>query len=116
MTQSDLLESIATNIKVGTEAVEFGKALERLQANRDFKRVILDGYFKDEAVRLVQLISEPDMQSAEKQQSIHQQMVAIGQLGQYFRVIKFHARQGEKSVYESEELREEILAEEGVLV
>lgn len=111
MNATDILNNLELNIKAGTEAVDFGKALDRLFANRDFKRVVLEGYFKDEAVRLVHLFSDPAFQSVEKQQSIQQQMLAIGHLHQYFQVIKFHARQGEKSVAESEDLREEILAE-----
>ena len=112
MTSADILNNLEQNIKVGTEAVDFGKALDRLFINRDFKRVILDGYFKDESVRLVHLLSDPSMQSPEKQKAIHQQMTAIGELSQYFSVIRFHAKQGEKSVSECEDLREEILAEE----
>ena len=111
MTPSDILKSLEANIKVGNDAVDFGKALERLHNNKDFKRVILDGYFKDEARRLVHLLSAVDMQTKDKQESIIKQMEGIGQLSQYFNVVKFHARQGQKSVDECEELREEILVE-----
>lgn len=111
MTPSEILKTLENNIKVSGEAVDFGKALERLYNNKDFKRVIVEGYFKDEPIRLVQLLSAVDMQTPDKQQSIMQQMVGIGQLQQYFNVIKFHARQGQKSIEECEDLREEILTE-----
>lgn len=112
MTITEQLNQIEKDIKVSTEVVDFGNALERLRSNRDFKRVVLEGYFKDEAVRLVHLSADPSMQSPEKQESIKQQMNAIGQLNQYFNTVFFRARQAGKYIADAEEMRHELIAEE----
>lgn len=112
MTLTEQLSQIEKDIKTSTEVVDFGNALERLRSNRDFKRVVLEGYFKDEAVRLVHLLSDPAMQTPEKQASIHTQMMGIGQMSQYFNTVFFRARQAGKYIADAEEMREELIAEE----
>ena len=49
------IQGIERNITKSVAAIERGIALERLRVNKDFKSIVLDGYFKDEAVRLVHL-------------------------------------------------------------
>lgn len=112
MNITEQLNQIEKDIKVSTEVVDFGNALERLRSNRDFKRVVLEGYFKDEAVRLVHLSADPSMQSPEKQESIKQQTLAIGHLVQYLNTVFFRARQAGKYIADAEEMRHELIAEE----
>lgn len=85
--------------------------LTRLESNRDFKKLIADGYLKDEAVRLVHLKADPSMQTPDRQAAIDRDISGIGALLQYFRTVDFMAGQAIKSIEADEATREEVLAE-----
>jgi hypothetical protein len=108
---TDQLQEIDINIKQAQKIVEQGNALERLRNNVDFKRVISEGYFEQEAVRLVHLKSDPNMQSDERQKSILAQMDAIGSLNQYFQTVFHRASLASKAIEADEQTREELLEE-----
>ena len=109
---NDTVQEIERNIKQAKSLVESGDALERLKGNKDFKKIILDGFFEKEAIRLVHLKADLNMQSGETQRSIVGQMDAIGTLHQYFNTILMQANQASKSIAADEEARDELLAEE----
>ena len=111
MSQTEL-QQIEQNIEQAKQIRELGKALERLQGNRDFKDVIVSGYLRNEAVRLVHLKADPSMQSAESQASIVKQIDGIGSLEAFFRVIEIKARQADKAIESDELTMAELLAEE----
>jgi hypothetical protein len=92
--------------------VESGDALERLKSNKDFKKLILEGFFEKEAIRLVHLKADRNMQNVDTQRSILSQMDAVGALHQYFNTILIQANQASKSIAADEEARDELLAEE----
>ena len=105
------IQAIEANIAEARKIVDFGHALERLQNNADFKKVVKEGYFKEEAIRLVQAKAHPNLQSAESQRAIIQQMDAIGSLTQYFDTVFHKASLAAKAIASDEETRDEILAE-----
>lgn len=108
MTQ-DTLATIEQSIKQAKELVDVGAALTRLRSNRDFKRIILDGYFDKEAVRLVHLKADPAMQSPTSQQAIISAMDAIGNLHQYLMDIDRTADLAQKQIEDGEQAREDVL-------
>lgn len=55
---SDVKE-IELSLEHAKGMVDLKRSVERLTNNRDFKKVILDGYFKDEAVRLSSIAGDP---------------------------------------------------------
>ena len=67
---------------------EMAQALERLEQNEDFKRVILDGYFKDKAINGVSLLATDHVKRGGFRGDIMEQLVAISQLEDYFITIK----------------------------
>ena len=105
------IQAIDRNIKEAKATLEIGNALERLRGNKDFKKIVMEGYFRDEAVRLVHLKSDPSMQTPEYQKSIITQMDAIGALNQYFTTLVHQAGLAAKSIASDEEALEELLAE-----
>lgn len=111
MSQS-AIEEIELNIKEAKKLVDLGKSLDRLHSNRDFKRVIGEGFFKDEAVRLVHLKSDPAMQDADHQEAVTKQMDAIGGLVHYFRMVQHQSMLAAKAIEADEETRDELMAEE----
>jgi hypothetical protein len=108
----DTVREIDASIERDKKHIELDKALERLESNRDFKAVIIDGYLEKEAIRLVHLKSDPAMATPERQAAIVSQIDAIGGLLQYFRVISRNAAVAVKAIESAEAEREEILAEE----
>jgi hypothetical protein len=60
MSQSDI-EQIELSISEARKMVEKGRMAEELSTNRLFKKLVLDGYFMEEAARLVHLSSDPNL-------------------------------------------------------
>lgn len=106
------IEAIEKSIARAKVDIEIGQALERLKRNQDFKKIVLDGYFRDEAIRLVHLKSDPNMTSPEAQRSIVSQMDAIGTLSSYFNTAMQRAALALKTLTADEEMRDELLQEE----
>ena len=111
MDNSQQIQEIELNMKHGQNLVDQGNALERLRSNKDFKQVVLNSYFQQEAVRLVQLKADPNMQTADKQASIIKQIDAIGSVAQYFQTLSQLASMARKAMEADEEMRDELLAE-----
>lgn len=109
---SNQIKDIEQNILKSKATVERGLALQRLKANKDFKLVVLEGYFKDEAVRLVHLKADPAMQTEDKQKSVLNQIDAIGAVSSYLQTVLFLAEQSAKNISADEQMIEELAAEE----
>lgn len=106
---SEILEAIDRSIKQSQATIELGNALNRLRSNKDFKKIIVEGYFEKEAIRLVHLKADPSMQSAASQHSITQQMDAIGSFSQYLDLMLRHADMATKQLADDESTREEMV-------
>jgi len=104
------MEAVELSIAQAKLSIENREALQRLTGNIDFEKTILEGYFKEEASRLVLLKADPSMDAYQDQ--IDKQIIAIGQLRQYFRTIMALGSQAEKAMADDEETREELLAED----
>ena len=108
----DTVQRIEANIANSKEIVEHARALHRLCENRDFRKVIKEGYLEKEAIRLVHLRGDPAFQTPERQAAVLGQIDAIGQLLSYFRTVEHNAQVALKAIEQDEAVREEILAEE----
>lgn len=108
----EAIEQLELNIKDARKMVEMGKTIERLRSNADFKKVILERYMEEEAIRLVHLKSDPNMQDEESQKHIEKQMDAIGSLTQFFNMMLHQAYLAQKAIEDDEQTREELLQED----
>lgn len=106
------IERIEDDIKRARQLVEIGEYIEHLKNNRAFRKVILEGYFQDEAIRLVHLKGDSNMQSPESQASILRQMDAIAALSEFLTTQLQKASMAVKSIEYNEQTRDELLAEE----
>ncbi len=111
MTQ-DTVTQLEDSIKASRQFVEMDKALERLESNADFKKIIVEGYLEKEAVRLVHLKGNAAMQTPERKASILAQIDAISGLLQYFQTISQQASMAVNNIASSEAMLEELSAEE----
>jgi len=105
-------ETIELTIEQAKNLIKRGESLKKLYNNKDFKNVILEDYFKDNAIRLVHLRSDPNCQTDEIQGNILREMDGVGSLKKYFNVILALASRAEQDLAAAEEAREEIAAEE----
>lgn len=112
MSEQQIAE-IEVSMEEAKEAVELGKALDRLNNHPDFKLIIRDGYLRDEAVRLVHLKSDPNMQGENQQRHVDRDIMGIGALLNYFRKIQHISMQANSLVEQCEQAIEE-LRNEGV--
>lgn len=103
------IEQVELSIEHAKLSIDNKIALQRLTNNKDFEKIILEGYFKDEASRLVLLKADPSMDNF--QALIDKQIIAVGQFRQYLATIMVLGTQAEKAIADDEETREELLAE-----
>ena len=109
---TETISAIERNIEKAKAVLDFSAALERLRNNRDFKKVVLEGYFEQEAIRLVHLKSDPNMQAPAIKQSIESQIDAIGQLSQFFSTVLQKAAMAGRQIEADQATIEELAAEE----
>jgi len=64
--------------------VELHNALERLHNNEDFKKVILEGYFKDKAIDGVSALANDYVIQNGKRTEVMEALIAISHLQDYF--------------------------------
>lgn len=106
------VQEIQITIEQARKCVARGEAIDALNKNRAFKTVILDGYFDEEAKRLVGLLAHPGMQSDKDQLEIQNQMKAIAYLQRFLFVEKMHAQNAAAALPQHEATLDEVLAEE----
>lgn len=92
----DRVAQLEHNLNLVNEALSLSESADKLMRNPQFKKVIEQGYYKDEAIRLVSLLSEPNMQDAEQQQLIQNAMRGIGELKSWFNGLFRRAEQMKK--------------------
>ena len=105
------IEQIEISIDEARKEVTKMDSLLRLISNKDFTALVDDGYFVEEASRLVMLRADADMQDATSQLSINNRITAVGYFRQYLQSIMQVGRMSEQGIREDEETRQELLAE-----
>lgn len=111
MSNDQQIQEIELNIEQAKSYVDLAKSVERLMKNRDFKKVILDEYFREEAIRLVHLKSDPSFQEKEKQEAIDVGMKAIGNLKSWLYKTEQFGEMAKQSISDSEAELDELRAE-----
>ena len=105
------LEAVEISIDQAKEKIELMECLDRLTRNKDFKKLIDNDYLREESIRLVYLRADPNMQVPESQAHVNKSLDAIGALRAYFHKVQVQGMGALNSLSESEQVREEILAE-----
>lgn len=83
--------------------VEKRDRLTKFVNTKGFKEFLTDGYFRDEAARLAQAITNPNMQDDIDQREIDGQFRAIGHLQNFILTIKQQGDAKEHAIQEHEE-------------
>ncbi len=79
------IQEIELSIEEAKEKISRRDAALKLSGNREFKKLILDGYFKEEASRLVSLMGDPA--AKDYRDDIIMDAQAISSFQQYMRLI-----------------------------
>lgn len=67
---------------------DLAQALVRLEQNEDFKKVIMNGYFKDKAIKGVEIIASPHVRANGLRGEVIEELNSISMLNDYFMTIK----------------------------
>ena len=82
------IELTAKELEEYNYYVGMRQALERLEANPDFQKVILEGYFKEKAVNGVSILASGYIKKNGLRGDVMESLIAISQLQDYFITIK----------------------------
>lgn len=104
------IEEVELTIEEARKMVTRGKMAEKLASNREFKKLVLEGYFQEEAARLVHLLGDPA--AAAHREHILRDMEGIGGLKRYLSTVVQLGRQAEMEIAECEETLDELRAED----
>jgi hypothetical protein len=107
MTPNEQIQHVELSLEEAKKVVAFGEAIKRLEKNRDFQRVIFDGYFGDEAKRLVFLTAEPNLDE-KAMQGTWSDIRGIGALRQFLMNRKVLGDIAAKDVADHAETLEEL--------
>ncbi len=99
---------VEATIEQAKKKVEKYELLKKLVKNREFKKLILEGYFEDRAIELVSAKAQPNMDTDEMQATIVREIDAIGGLQQWFSYLRMEASAAEKAVSQHEHLLTEL--------
>lgn len=86
-----------------TEYIEMNNALERLEKNEDFKKVIIQGYMTDKALGAVSCLGVPSFRQNGRVE-LMEELVSISNLRYYFDMIK---NMGSQALVDKAELERE---------
>ena len=111
MSNNTELEQINLTIEEAEKQIAKMDALDRLRENKDFQLLIENGYFKDEASRLVLLKADPNFQKEEDQIASDKMIIAIGYFRQYLRTIYQLGSIAKRSLDDYRDTRNEIMTE-----
>ena len=106
------LEKIELSIDEAKSKITKAEMLSRLIKTEDWKKVIEDGYFVEEASNVVLLKSTPGFSDDNNQKQLLKQIDAIGAFRQYLSSVFQVAEMARKSLEEFEDVKTEILSEE----
>jgi len=81
------LEQVEQEIEVSIEAakgaVDRKNKIAKMFDDDDFKEIVEEGYFKNEAARLVSLLTDPEFAGEERQTELKNDMLGISSFRQY---------------------------------
>ena len=112
MNNQEQLEHVELSIDQAKYSIDLMESLDRLTANPDFVKIVLEGYFEEEAQRLVMLRVDPNFQKDVDQSELLRSIDSIGTLKMYFNMIMQFGISAQRAKTADEATREEILAED----
>lgn len=114
MSQSQIqneIEEVELSIAYAKEIVARGAMAEKLSHNADFKKLVLEGYFVNEAARLALLYSDPNL-NAETREAVARELSGPGTFKRYLSTLVQMGHIAQRELREHTETLDEIRSEE----
>jgi hypothetical protein len=111
MLASPDMQEIEIDIEDARKTIELGEIVKRLEATDDFRTLVLEGYFRDDAARVVMLKSDPEFQTDERQYKLDRDILGISVFGEYLRTKKMLGTMAQEAMESHEQTREELIQE-----
>ena len=104
------LEQVEIQIEMANKLRKLRDSCVKLRNSEYYKDVIEEGYFKEEAARLV--MAKSSNLNSDQMELIDRMQYGIGALANYLESVMRRGSEMDQAIGEHEETREEILAEE----
>jgi hypothetical protein len=104
------LQQVEIQIEMATSIRKLRDSAVKLMATKEFKDVIEEGYFKEEAARLV--MAKSSNMTSEQKLIIDNMQYGIGALSNWLESVMRRGAEMDQAIGEHEQTREEILREE----
>ena len=111
-TNQTVEKQIEISIDQARSVIERKNTAMKMIESPAFKEIIEEGYFREEAARLVGLMADPEFASEDKQEEIRNDMMGISALRFYIVNLLRMGSQMEQSLAASEEALDELREEE----
>ena len=112
MNTEEQLDYLDANMAEAKHFIDVKNSLLKLQKNKDFKKVVIEYYFKEEAARLV--MAKSSNLDETQQLTIDKMIYGIGSVAKFFDSVLQRGAQAEQSLSEDEDSKASIL-QEGLL-
>ena len=110
---NDEVRNIDIEIEQAKELIAMRDALVRLEKNRDFRKVVSEGFLRDFALNTVAIRGRMEFRTNQAlMDSNTRKLDAVGELEEYCRNVRAHGARMDVALKEAEETRNEILATE----
>ena len=111
------LQSVELSINEAKKLIERSEALRRLEKNKDFQSLFIEGLMKEDAIRQVMLLASPALKAPNNQAEIaragiQSRIDMIGELYNWCRYTHIEGDGAQKALTDSEEARSELLQEQ----
>lgn len=114
MTRTQQLEAIRAQLEDAKQAQAMNDVLDRLERNRDFKKIVLEGFLKDHVLEQTSMIARPDCQHDLVQQSIQKALTGASAFNAYLASLRQmttaadeRVRQCEQAIVELESMSDD---------
>jgi len=110
MSTDQELQDLEDSMNDAKHFIDIKESTVKLFKNKEFKKVVLDYYFKEEAARLV--MAKASSLTPEQKNLIDNMIYGIGALSNFFDSVLTRGMQAEQALKEDENARTEILQED----
>ena len=110
MSTEEELNQLDASMAEAKHFIDIKKSVEKLFRNREFKKVILEYYFKEEAARLV--MAKSSFMNDDQKQLIDNMIYGVGALKNWLESVMRRGDEMDQAIEGHEKTREELLQEE----
>ena len=103
MTRTQQLEAIRAQLEDAKQAQAMNDVLDRLERNRDFKKIVLEGFLKEHVLEQTSMLARPDCQHELVQQSIQKSLTGASSFNAYLTSLRQMAAAADERVRQCEE-------------